>query len=160
MNRAMSRKLRVNEEGPPVLGGFFGKTMQAKHWDGVVHEFAALRLEQQLHNRATEPARLREMLEACARWGVTSIQLMSLPNDPQRLVDLLVAVGSPIRVRIIPMPLTGPAGRLQPVYPAVPAPSPAGSVWTALSGCSMAHRSSARQRNVSLMRTIQDRLAP
>ncbi len=121
MNRAMSRRLGVDEKEPPVMGGFFGKNMRGKYWDGVVHEYAAIRLHRELHDRATEEARLREMLDRCVRWGITSIQLMSLPNDPRRLVDLLHAVGSPIRVRIIPMPLTSGTGRLKPDYPAVPA---------------------------------------
>ncbi len=121
VNRAMSQKLGVDDQEPPVLGGFFGKNMQGKHWDGVVHEYAALRLHRELHNRAREEACLREMLEQCVRWGITSIQLMSLPNDPQRLIDLLAAIGPPIRVRIVPMPLTSTTGRLKPEYPTVPA---------------------------------------
>lgn len=121
LNHAMTQKLGVDEKEPPVLGGFFGKNMRVKRWDGVVHEYAALRLHREMHDLATEEARLREMLDRCVRWGITSIQMMSLPNDPQRIVHLLSAIDPPIRVRVIPMPLTSATGRLKPDYPAVPA---------------------------------------
>jgi len=120
MNRAMSVKLGVDEQALPVVGGFFGKSMRSAHWDGVVHEFAALRLYPQLFDRASEPDRMREFLNAAARWGITSIQLMSAPNEPEHLVDLLSAIDPPIRVRVIPFPFTDRAGRLEPVYPQVP----------------------------------------
>jgi predicted amidohydrolase YtcJ len=54
-------------------------------------------------------------------WGITSIQLMAAPESSQRLVDLLAAVDSPIRVRVIPFPFTDRTGRLAPIYPSVPA---------------------------------------
>jgi predicted amidohydrolase YtcJ len=122
MNRAMSQRLGIDERQPPVVGGFFGKSMHDRRWDGVVHEFDALRLYPPLLDRQSEPARLREMLGAGVHWGITSIQLMAAPEDSQRLVDLLAAVQSPIRVRVIPYPLTDRTGRLAPIYPSVPAP--------------------------------------
>ncbi|MDG6998881.1 MAG: amidohydrolase family protein [Nitrososphaerota archaeon] len=120
MNKAMTAKLGVGVEEPPVLGGFFGKSMRESRWDGVVHEYAAMCLYPQLHDRTTEVARLREMLANCVRWGITSIQLMSLPTDSTHLVNLLTTVDPPIRVRIIPMPLTSHTGRMKPEYPTVP----------------------------------------
>lgn len=120
LNRAMTKRLGVDEDAPPVLGGFFGKDMRGPRWDGVVLEYAAIGLHARLLDAATEAAGLRGMLEACVRWGITSVQLMSLPTDSQRLVDLLAVVGTPIRVRVIPMPRTSSTGRLEPAYPTVP----------------------------------------
>jgi predicted amidohydrolase YtcJ len=121
LNRAMSRRLGVDEEAPPVLGGFFGKDMRGTRWDGVVHEYAAIGLQQRLHDGVGEEAGLRRMLDDCARWGLTSVQLMSLPNDPQRLVEMLAVIDPPVRVRVIPMPLTGEKARPRPGHPlAVP----------------------------------------
>ncbi len=121
LNRAMTKKLGVDEAAPPVAGGFFGKGLRSPRWDGVVHEYAAIGLHVRLLDASKEAAGLREMLGACVHWGITSLQLMALPTDSQHLVDLLAAVGTPIRVRIIPMPRTDARGRLKPVYPKIPA---------------------------------------
>ncbi len=120
MNRAMARKLAVDEDEPPVPGGFFGKSMREPRWDGVVHEYAAMRLYPELHDSSTEVDRLREMLSNCARWGITSVQLMSLPTNSRHIVDLLSRIEVPIRVRVIPMPFTSHSGRERPEYPTVP----------------------------------------
>jgi predicted amidohydrolase YtcJ len=120
MNRAMARYLGINEKEPPVMGGFFGKNMRSAQWDGVVHELAAVELYARLIDHAKEPAGFSAMLEAATHWGITSIQLMSAPTDPEHLVTLLAAIGSPIRVRVIPFVYTTTAGRQRPVYPPIP----------------------------------------
>jgi predicted amidohydrolase YtcJ len=120
MNSAMAKKLEVDEKEPPVLGGFFGKSMREGRWDGIVHEYAAMRLYPKLHDASTETECLRQMLSNCAKWGITSIQLMSLPTDPQHIMDLLSKIDVPIRVRIIPMPLTRQSEREEPMYPNIP----------------------------------------
>jgi len=71
------------------------------------------------HTRAA--AGLSAVLEAATRWGITTLQLMSAPTDPEHLVTLLGAAGSPIRVRVIPFVYTTTAGRQRPEYPAIPA---------------------------------------
>ena len=120
MNRSMARYLGIKEKDPPVMGGFFGKNMRSAQWDGVVHELAAIELYAKLVDHAEEPAGLAAMLEAATHWGITTIQLMSAPTDPKHLVTLLGAMGSPIRVRIIPFVYTTTAGRQRPVYPPIP----------------------------------------
>jgi predicted amidohydrolase YtcJ len=120
MNRAMARYLGIDEKAPRVMGGFFGKNMRSAHWDGVVHEYAAIELYARLVDHTKETAGLSGMLEAATHWGITSIQLMSAPTDPEHLVTLLAATGSPIRVRVIPFVYTTTAGRRRPEYPAVP----------------------------------------
>ena len=121
MNRSMARYLGINEKDPPVMGGFLGKNMRSAQWDGVVHEFAAIELYARLVDHTKEQASLSALFEAAAHWGITTIQLMSAPTDPEHLVTLLGATGSPIRVRVIPFVYTTTAGRQRPEYPPVPA---------------------------------------
>jgi predicted amidohydrolase YtcJ len=120
MNRSMARYLRTNEKEPPVMGRFFGKNMRSAQWDGVVHEFAAIELYARLIDHAKEPAGLSAVLEAATHWGITTIQLMSAPTDPEHLITLLGAAPPPIRVRVIPFVYTTAAGRQRPVYPPIP----------------------------------------
>ena len=120
MNRSMARFLGVNENDPPVMGGFFGKNMRSAQWDGVVHEFAAIELYARLVDHTKEPASMSAILDAATHWGITTIQLMSAPTDPKHLVTLLATTGSPIRVRVIPFVYTTTAGRQQPEYPTIP----------------------------------------
>ena len=120
MNRSMARYLGINEKDPPVMGGFFGKNMRSAQWDGVVHEFAAIELYARLVDPVKEPAGLSAILEAATHWGITTIQLMSAPTDPEHLVTLLGATGSPIRVRVIPFVYTTTGGRQRPEYPPIP----------------------------------------
>jgi len=121
VNRSMARFLGINENDPPVMGGYFGKNMRSARWDGVVHEFAAIELYARLVDHTKEPASMSAMLDAATHWGITTIQLMSAPTDPKHLVTLLATTGSPIRVRVIPFVYTTTAGRQQPEYPAIPA---------------------------------------
>jgi predicted amidohydrolase YtcJ len=120
INRSMARYLGINEKDPPVMGGFFGKNMRSEHWDGVVHEFAAIELYARLVDHRKEPVSLSAMLEAATHWGITTIQLMSAPTDPEHLVTLLAATAPPIRVRVIPFVYTTTAGRQRPEYPPIP----------------------------------------
>jgi len=54
---------------------------------------------------------LRRTLSAAARWGITTLQDMSNRMAPGRCVALLEKVPTPIRVRVMRMPGTTPAGR-------------------------------------------------
>ena len=118
LNQAAARKFDVRPNDPPPLGGFFGKDMKGKKWDGVVHEGAWSRIEQTLtRDRAEEQAKLRRHLNREAQWGVTSITIMEV--EPARRVELLSAIDPPIRVRLVPF-LT--LRRMKAEYPTIPAP--------------------------------------
>lgn len=97
LNSSAAAELGVNRAQVPVAGGWFGKDMNVRKWDGVVHEYAAF----DLYNRAAEydEKELRQFLDNAARFGITSLQIMSW--DPARLLELLSLVHPTIRIRII-----------------------------------------------------------
>ena len=120
LSQAATRKLGVRVGDPPPLGGYFGKNMKSKQWDGVVQEGAWFSIYHMLmSDRAGERARLRRHLDREARWGVTSITIMEV--EPERRVELLSAIDSPLRVRLVPfLAFQEQARRKQPEYPMVP----------------------------------------
>lgn len=81
---------------------------------GVVREYAALRITRKLADLTSDAEaleQLRNTLSQAAKFGITSLQDMSHAIAPDRCVALLAKVPTPIRVRVIRMPLTTPAGR-------------------------------------------------
>jgi predicted amidohydrolase YtcJ len=121
LNQIAARNFGIRQSDPPPLGGWFGKDMKAKKWDGVVHEGAWFRVFQMLmSDRTGEQAKLRRYLDREAQWGVTSITLMEV--EPVRRVELLSAIDSPLRVRVVPfLPFQEQDRRKKPEYPPVPA---------------------------------------
>jgi predicted amidohydrolase YtcJ len=121
LNQAAARKFGVRPSDPPPLGGWFGKDMKSRQWDGAVHQGAWFRIFQTLMNdRAGEQAKLRRFLDCEAQWGVTSISIMEI--EPARRVELLSTIDSPMRVRLVPfLPFQEQNRRLKPEYPPVPA---------------------------------------
>lgn len=121
LNQAAARKFGLRQSDQPPLGGWFGKDMKAKQWDGVVHEAAWFGIyEMLMSDRAGEQAKLRRFLDREAQWGVTSVTLMEV--EPARRVELLSAIDSPVRVRVVPfLPFQEQNRRRTPEYPPVPA---------------------------------------
>ncbi|HEY1469232.1 MAG TPA: amidohydrolase [Candidatus Acidoferrum sp.] len=121
LNQIAARKFSIRQDDPPPLGGWFGKDMKAKKWDGVVHEGAWFRIFQMLmSDRDGEQAKLRGYLDREAQWGVTSITLMEV--EPAHRVELLSAIDPPIRLRLVPfLPFQEQNRRIKPQYPSVPA---------------------------------------
>ena len=121
LNQIAVRKFGIRQGDPPPLGGWFGKDMKAKKWDGVVHEGAWFCIFQMLmSDRAGEQAKLRRHLDREAQWGVTSITVMEV--EPARRVELLSAIDPLIRVRLVPfLPFQEQNRRMKPAYPPVPA---------------------------------------
>ncbi len=79
-----------------------------------MREYAGLNLERGLNDSVPESVavgQLRQTLEEAERFGITSIQELSAFSAPARAVSLLEAVPTEIRVRIVRMPGTTPAGR-------------------------------------------------
>lgn len=54
---------------------------------------------------------LRDKLAQATKFGITSLQDMSHAIAPDRCVELLAKAPTPIRIRVIRMPLTSPRGR-------------------------------------------------
>jgi predicted amidohydrolase YtcJ len=81
---------------------------------GVVREYAALQVTRKLSELTSNTEalkQLRDELSRAAKFGITSLQDMSQAIAPDRCVELLATAPTPIRVRVIRMPLTSSAGR-------------------------------------------------
>ena len=108
LNAAAAALLKVDPADLPVAGGFFGKDMKSKRWDGVVHEYENFRLTERLV--VYDEQDLKDFLAQAAQFGITSLQIMAW--NPERLVQLLNVVKPEIRVRVVPFPI--PTGRSAP----------------------------------------------
>jgi hypothetical protein len=79
-----------------------------------VREYAGFNIERAASNSVPDGAavdQLRQTLNEAARFGITTIQDMSSSMPPGRAVSLLEKVPTQIRIRVICMPGTTPAGR-------------------------------------------------
>ncbi|HYO80799.1 MAG TPA: amidohydrolase family protein [Bryobacteraceae bacterium] len=153
VNRAAAQYLKVREEDPPVLGGFFGKDMNSRKWDGVVHEYATFRLSDKM--AAYDERALTTRLTQAARYGITSLQAMSW--NPARLVDHLAAVKPLLRIRVIPMLIPDSGRRPVLKLPTVPSHvahrvSVSGVKWV-LDGSPIERSAAMRQQDVDAPRT-------
>jgi predicted amidohydrolase YtcJ len=95
------------------VGGRYERT--ADGWlTGVLREYATLRLARRLSDLTSDEdavAQFHQMFQTDVRFGITSLQNMSDAMSPERCVALLEKAKTPIRVRVIRMALTTPAGR-------------------------------------------------
>jgi predicted amidohydrolase YtcJ len=113
LNTAALRLCGVAENQPDPLGGRFERDAKGR-LTGTVREYAGLDLERGLSDAVPESVavgQLRQTLDEAKRFGITSIQELSAFSAPARTVSLLEAVPTEIRVRIVRMPGTTPAGR-------------------------------------------------
>jgi predicted amidohydrolase YtcJ len=113
LNTAGLRFYQIPENQPDPLGGRFERDAKGR-LTGTVREYALLNLERAAANRVPDSealVQLREQLAEEAKYGVTSIQELSFVMAPARAVSLLEALPTPIRIRIVRMPGTTPAGR-------------------------------------------------
>jgi predicted amidohydrolase YtcJ len=112
-NSAALNATGIREDQPDPLGGRFERLPDGK-LSGVLREYAAFLMRRNLANLAGEDtaiAQLRETLVQAAKFGITTIQDMSNAMAPERSIRLLQRVPASIRVRVIRMPMTTPAGR-------------------------------------------------
>lgn len=127
VNSALLKKLGIREDQPDPLGGKYERGPGGQ-LNGVIREYALLNMERQLADMTSEAValqQLRAQLEQAARFGITTIQDMSNTMAPDRAVALLDKLPVSIRVRIIRMPGTTPAGRnIQEGRPAPHATTP------------------------------------
>jgi len=115
LNSAALRMLGVKDNEPDPAGGRFVRSPENGKLTGMVLEYAAFHLHRRLSELATEQEALqqtREFLNAAARLGITTVQNMSIPVAPDRLVALYEKAPTPIRVRIIRFLLTNEKGRI------------------------------------------------
>ena len=113
VNSAALARAGIREDQPDPMGGRYERSPDGR-LTGVIREYAATIVKRRLSDQISEAdavAELRKTLSAAARWGITTLQDMSNRMAPRRCVALLEKVPTPIRVRVMRMPGTTPAGR-------------------------------------------------
>ncbi len=113
LNSAALAKLGIHEDQRDPMGGRYERSAGGR-LTGVVREYAALRVDRGLAGLASEATALKELHDVflqAAKWGITSIQDMSDAMEPGQAVALFEKTPTPIRIRVMRMPMTTPAGR-------------------------------------------------
>ena len=113
LNTAGLRFYNIAENQPDPLGGRFERDAKGR-LTGTVREYALMNIERAAADRVPDDAaieQLRQQLDEEAKYGVTSIQELSITMAPARAVSLLEKVPPQIRVRMVRMPGTTPTGR-------------------------------------------------
>jgi predicted amidohydrolase YtcJ len=113
MNSAALAKAGIREDQPDPLGGRFERSSDGR-LTGVIREYAVFNVERTFANETSEAdalSELRNTFSEAVKWGITTIQDMSNDMPPEHCLALLEKLPSPIRVRVMRMPGTTPAGR-------------------------------------------------
>jgi hypothetical protein len=113
LNSAALRAFHIQEDENDPVGGKFERDSENK-LNGVLLEYAVVRLKRDLANMTRQDEALREIREfmtEAARYGITSLQDMSSDISPEKVVNYLALAPTRIRVRVIRMPLTTRNGR-------------------------------------------------
>jgi predicted amidohydrolase YtcJ len=113
MNSAALARAGIREDQSDPLGGRFERSSDGK-LTGVIREYGVFNVERAFADQTSEAdalAELRQTFSEAVKWGITTIQDMSNDMPPERCVALLEKTPTPIRVRVIRMPGTTPAGR-------------------------------------------------
>src|ERR1700761_9283059 len=113
LNTAGLRFYNIPENQRDPMGGRFERDARGR-LTGTLREYAVMNMERAAADHVPESAailQLRRQLEEEVKYGVTSIQELSITMTPSRAVALLETIPTPIRVRVVRMPGTTPAGR-------------------------------------------------
>jgi predicted amidohydrolase YtcJ len=113
LNSVALAQAGIRDDQPDPLGGRYERLADGK-LTGVLREYAVLQLSRKLAlmpSDAEAIAQLRDLFAQCVKFGITSLQDMSDALPPERDVKLFEAAPTPIRIRIMRMPGTTPAGR-------------------------------------------------
>jgi predicted amidohydrolase YtcJ len=113
LNTAVLHFYGIPENQPDPVGGRFERDAKGR-LTGTLREYAVMNLERSAADHVPDAAaveQLRRQLDEEAKYGVTSIQELSYAMSPERAVSLLKSIPTPIRVRVVRMPGTTPAGR-------------------------------------------------
>ncbi len=113
LNTAGLRFYNISENQPDPMGGRFERDAKGR-LTGTLREYAVMDIERAAADRLPDSAaivQLRQQLDEEARYGVTSIQELSITMAPSRAVSLLETIPTQIRVRVVRMPGTTPTGR-------------------------------------------------
>lgn len=108
--RAM-HELGLLETEPDPPGGFFGRLKKGgstQTLSGFAHEYAEYRIWRKVDEKATDDqiaAAFKQVADDAAKWGITSIQVMTTGHPAERLAKILGGLDLPLRVRLIRFPL-------------------------------------------------------
>lgn len=108
LNSTALRQFGIREDEPDPLGGSYDRLPDGR-LTGVARGYAAMAiLRKQASLTPTDDAvrQLRMTLNENARFGITTLQDMADEISAGRVLELLTRVPTPIRVRIMRMPLT------------------------------------------------------
>ncbi len=103
----------IQDDQADPAGGRYERSATGR-LTGVVREYAALQVTRKLAELTSDTEalkQLRDELSQATKFGITSLQDMSHAIAPDRCVELLAKAPTPIRIRVIRMPLTSPGGR-------------------------------------------------
>jgi predicted amidohydrolase YtcJ len=113
LNTAGLRFYNISENQSNPMGGRFERDAKGR-LTGTVREYAIMNLERAAADRVPDSAaivQLRQQLDEEVKYGVTSIQELSIVMAPSRAVSLLETIPTQIRVRVVRMPGTTSTGR-------------------------------------------------
>lgn len=113
LNTAALDRLGIRENQANPLGGRYERSADGR-LTGVLREYASIQAVRKLADLTSDTeaiTQLRNELARATKFGITSLQDMSNAIAPDRCVALLEKVPVPIRIRVIRMPPTSPAGR-------------------------------------------------
>jgi predicted amidohydrolase YtcJ len=102
LDSAALRALAIRDDVADPPGGRFVRA--SGRLTGVALEFAAFDIHRRLSDLAGGDTALRQArayLEQTRRFGITSVQHMSMPASAERLVSLLSQPGSEVRTRVM-----------------------------------------------------------
>lgn len=112
LNTAALRTLKIQENVRDPLGGSYHRDASGR-LTGVLDDYAEWAVLRRLYSAIplrTLVEYLRNYAAEGARWGITSVQDMNGYLDPAATVRAFREANLPIRVRVIPYPMTDAAG--------------------------------------------------
>ncbi len=115
LNTSALVKLHIGEDEANPKGGQYIRSKTDNKLTGLVFEYAEFRAARDFSELATDQQaqqQLSEFFAQAARWGITSVQNMSVPLTQQRTTELFAQSPPPIRVRSIWFGYTDQHGRL------------------------------------------------
>jgi predicted amidohydrolase YtcJ len=113
LNSAALAKFGILDNQKDPVGGRYERSPDGR-LTGVLREYAVLQMTRTRANLTSETdalAELRDYFAGAVKFGITSIQDISNAMSPDRCVALLQKTPTPIRVRVMRMPMTTPGGR-------------------------------------------------
>ncbi|WP_201979450.1 amidohydrolase [Hymenobacter rubidus] len=113
VNSAALRKLRIADGDPDPLGGSFERQPGSRQLTGFLSEYGDWGPRRDFNNLvpdATWVQQLQQYGAESVRFGITSVQDMASDLPPAQTLRVVRAARLPIRLRVIPFPMTTARG--------------------------------------------------